>query len=199
MNRSVRTSSATLGGYLKLMAVLVAALWAIELVDFVAPGTPLDWLGIHPRTWVGLRNVLLAPFLHVGFGHLLANTVPLVVLGLLVLMQVGTGGFVFVAAASMLSSGLGVWLFGGANTVHLGASGVIFGFFGFLVAAAWWERSARSLLIALVVILVYGGMVFGVLPGREGISWLAHLFGLLGGLAAAWLLHSRTQAPRLPG
>lgn len=177
---------------LRLLGILVAALWLIELVDWIAPGSPLDRFGIHPRTWVGLRNIPFAPFLHVGFGHLAANTIPLVVLGLLVLLQAGKRGFVIVTVCGALVSGLGVWLFGGANTVHLGASGVIFACFGFLIAAAWWERSVRSLLIALAVVVVYGGMVVGVLPGQQGISWLAHLFGLLGGLGAAWLLHGRS-------
>ncbi len=174
--------------HLRLLLAAVALLWLIEFVDLFLPGTPLDRLGIHPRTLVGLRNIVLAPFLHAGFGHLLANTVPFFVLGLLVLLQRGRQGFGAVAAISALVSGLGVWLFGGANTVHLGVSGVIFGFFGFLLGAAWHERSAPTLLVAVLVVLLYGGMVWGVLPIQQGVSWLAHLFGLLGGLLAASLL-----------
>jgi membrane associated rhomboid family serine protease len=177
---------------IRLLAVIVALFWLVELVDFVAPGRPLDWYGVHPRTLLGLRNILLAPLLHVGFGHLLANSVPFFVLGLLVILHGGLRGFYTVSLAAVVTSGLGVWLLGGGNTVHLGASGVIFGYFGFLLAAAWWERSPRSLLVALVVLVFYGGMIWGVLPGQQGISWLAHLFGLLGGLYAAWLLHRRT-------
>lgn len=189
--RHTQSRSTDLRQGIRVLALIVGLFWVIELIDFVAPGAPLDWYGIHPRTLLGLRNIALAPFLHVGFGHLLANTVPFFVLGLLVILHTGVRGFYTVSLAAILTSGLGVWLFGGGNTVHLGASGVIFGYFGFLLAAAWWERSARSLLVAVAVLIFYGGMVWGVLPGQQGISWLAHLFGLLGGLTAAWFLHRR--------
>jgi membrane associated rhomboid family serine protease len=180
--------------HLRLLLFAVGLLWLIEFVDLLLPGTPLDRFGIHPRSVLGLGNVFLAPFLHAGFGHLLANTVPFIILGLLVLLQRGTQGFGAVVAISALVSGLGVWLFGGAHTIHLGASGVIFGFFGFLLGSAWHERSARALVVALLVVVFYGGMIWGVLPGQQGISWLAHLFGLIGGLLAAWLLRDQPTA-----
>lgn len=173
--------------HLRVVLLLAALLWAIELLDVLKPGTSLDWYGIQPRTLIGLRNIVIAPFLHAGFGHLIANTLPLIALGVLVLAR-GPQDFASVSLVSLLVSGLGVWIFGGSNTIHLGASGVIFGYLGYLLAAGWWERSPRALLLAAAVLLVYGGMLPGVLPGREGISWLAHLFGLLGGILAARLL-----------
>jgi len=94
----------------------------------------------------------------------------------------------------MLAGGLGVWLFGQSNSVHVGASGLVFGYFGFLVACAWIERSPGSIVLALIVIALYGGLIWGVRPFQGQVSWLGHLFGLLGGVAAARLL-ARRQAP----
>jgi membrane associated rhomboid family serine protease len=177
-----------------LVLALVGALWVIEIADVVTPRATLDWYGIHPRTLVGLRNILLAPLLHAGFGHLLANTLPLLLLGFLIIVR-SRQDFVSVTLAAVLASGLGVWLFGGGNTVHLGASGVVFGYLGYLLARGWFERSATALLLGLAALLLYGGALGGVLPRADGISWLAHLFGFLGGAAAAWLLVKRPTRP----
>lgn len=193
MKKPLEITFQTMRRHLRLILAVTAVLWAIELLDLVKPGASLDWYGIHPRTLMGLRNIVIAPFLHAGFGHLIANTLPLIALGLLVLSR-GPQDFASVSLVSLLVSGLGVWLLGGANTVHLGASGVIFGYLGYLLAAGWWERSPRALLLAAAVLLVYGGMLPGVLPGREGVSWLAHLFGLLGGILAAHLIRNRATA-----
>jgi membrane associated rhomboid family serine protease len=177
-----------------VLLVLVGALWAIELVDLVTPRSTLDWYGIHPRTLLGLRNILLAPLLHAGFGHLLANTLPLIILGALIIVR-SRQDFISVTLMSVLVSGLGVWLFGGGNTVHIGASGVVFGYLGYLLARAWFERSAAALLLGLAALVLYGGALGGVLPRADGVSWLAHLFGLAGGAGAAWLLVKRPTRP----
>jgi membrane associated rhomboid family serine protease len=177
-----------------VLLVLVGALWAIELVDLVTPRSTLDWYGIHPRTLLGLRNILLAPRLHAGFGHLLANTLPLIILGALIIVR-SRQDFISVTLMSVLVSGLGVWLFGGGNTVHIGASGVVFGYLGYLLARAWFERSAAALLLGLAALVLYGGALGGVLPRADGVSWLAHLFGLAGGAGAAWLLVKRPTRP----
>lgn len=177
-----------------VLLVLVGALWMIEIVDVVTPRSTLDWYGVHPRTLVGLRNILLAPLLHAGFGHLLANTLPLLVLGFLIIVR-SRQDFVSVTLMSVLVSGLGVWLFGGSNTVHIGASGVVFGYLGYLLARGWFERSATALLLGLAALLLYGSALGGVLPRADGISWLAHLFGFVGGIAAAWLLVKRPTRP----
>jgi len=178
------------------LALLLALLWAIEIGDQLFFGGRVDWFGIHPRTWQGLGQIWLAPLLHVGFGHLLANSLPLLVLGWLVMLR-HTRDFWLVALVATVVSGAGVWLLGRANTIHLGASGVIFGLLGFLLARAYFERSWAALGIALMAGMLYGGMLWGmlwgVLPGRSGISWLAHLFGALGGILAAWLMAPRTE------
>ena len=178
---------------LRTVVVIVILLWAIEIVDLVTPFGTLDRYGIRPRSLAGLINIPVAPLLHAGFGHLLANTVPLLLLGTLVCAR-GAATFTWDTGAALVVSGLGVWLFGGTNTLHLGASGVVFGYLGYLVAAAWWERSPRSIIVAVAVAILYGGLLPGVLPGQVGISWLAHLFGLLGGILAANLISSRWRA-----
>lgn len=178
---------------LLLILLLVGLLWAIEGVDALTPATSSDLYGIQPRTADGLRHIATAPFVHANFAHLSANTVPLVVLGLMVLLS-GFQAFVVVSVVAALGSGLGVWLLGGGNTVHLGASGVIFGYLGFLIAAAWFQRSAAAILVALIAAFLYGGMLWGVLPGQEGVSWLGHFFGLVAGIVAAYLLRKKTPA-----
>lgn len=176
-----------------LVLALVTLLWAVEGLDALTPSATSDVYGIQPRSVDGLRNILFAPFLHAGFGHLSANSVPLIVLGLLVMLS-GLQPFVIVSLTAALASGLGVWLFGAGNTVHLGASGIIFGYLGFLLAAAWFLRSVGAIVVALAVVLIYGSTLWGVLPGQEGVSWLGHLFGLAGGILAAWLLRKKPGA-----
>jgi membrane associated rhomboid family serine protease len=164
---------------------MVLIIWVVELVNLLL-GHRLNLFGIHPRTVAGLPGIVLSPFLHTGIGHVLLNTIPLVILGWLVILR-GPRVFLEVSLLIIVVSGVGVWLFG-RSAYHVGASGLIFGYFGYLVARGWYERSLSSILIALVTIVLYGGILLGVLPFRAGVSWEAHLFGLLGGILAARLV-----------
>jgi membrane associated rhomboid family serine protease len=175
----------------------VATLWLLELADTLIWRGGLDAYGIHPRTLHGLRNIALAPWLHGDLWHVAANTVPLVVLGWMVMVR-GVREFVAVSVIAAVVSGLGVWLFGASNSVHIGASGVVFGYLGYLLARGILERSVTAVLLAVLAVLLYGGMLFGVLPGQPGISWLGHLFGLLGGALAAYLVVNRGRRPSPP-
>lgn len=176
--RDLKTHIGVLGGLIGLM-------WLIEIVD-VFVGGRLNFFGIIPRTEIGLRGILFAPFLHNGFGHLIGNTIPFITLGWFVMLR-STREFLTVSAITLLASGVGVWLFGSPG-IHLGASGVVFGYFGFLLSRAYFERSALAIAISAAVGLLYGGLIWGVLPTRMGISWEGHLFGFVGGvLAANWL------------
>jgi membrane associated rhomboid family serine protease len=169
-----------------ILGSIVALLWGIEIVDFFMRGQ-LNLHGIYPRTYIGLQGILFAPFLHGNFGHLISNTIPFIVMGWFVMLR-ETKEFFVVSAIALLASGFGVWLFGASGSLHIGASGVVFGYFGFLLARAYFERSTLSIAIALTVGLLYGGLIWGVLPTRLGISWEGHLFGFIGGvLAANWL------------
>jgi membrane associated rhomboid family serine protease len=149
----------------------------------------LNNLGIRPRNILGLQGILFAPFLHGSWRHLISNTFPLVILSWLIMAR-DRSEWIGVTVLTAIASGLGTWLFGGATTIHIGASGVVFGYFGFLVARAYFERSFGSIAICLLVLALFSGMIWGILPVQVGISWEGHLFGLLGGIAAAWTIAS---------
>lgn len=168
-----------------ILGIIVAVLWLVEMFDWLVMRGALDGLGIQPRTLGGLQAIVVAPWLHAGFGHLLANTIPFVVLGWFVMLRRTTDFFV-VALAALLASGLGIWLFGGASTIHLGISGVIFGFFGYLLARGYYERSIVAIVMATLAFLIYGGMMWGMLPLQQGVSWQGHLFGFVGGVLVAY-------------
>jgi membrane associated rhomboid family serine protease len=176
-----------------VLGVLVTVLWAIEVFDALVLRGALDGLGIQPRTVGSLPAILVAPWLHAGFGHLLTNTIPLVVLGWMVMMRRTSDLFV-VGLTAAIVSGLGIWLFGGAHTIHLGISGVIFGLLGYLLARGYYERSMTSIALAVLAVLLYGGMLWGVLPLHQGVSWQGHLFGFVGGVVAAYAMVGRKRA-----
>ena len=177
-----------------VLGAFVAVLWFLEIIDALFLRGALDGFGIAPRSLTSLPAVLAAPFLHAGFGHLMANTIPFVVLGWMVMWRRTSDLFV-VFLASAIASGLGVWLFGGAHTLHLGLSGVIFGFLGFLLARGYYERSAGAIGVALAAFLLYGGILWGVLPLQQGVSWQGHLFGFVGGVVTAYVMvRTRTTA-----
>jgi membrane associated rhomboid family serine protease len=172
----------------------VALLWGLEIVDTVL-GNSLDGLGIRPRSGAGLVGILLAPFLHGGFAHLAANSVPLLMLGWLVMLR-ETRHFFVVGIVATLVGGIGVWLVGASNSVHIGASGVVFGFLGYLLLRGYFERRFWPIVGSVLIGLAYGGMLFGMLPGQVGISWEGHLFGFLGGVVSARLLRSQLAQKR---
>jgi membrane associated rhomboid family serine protease len=175
------------------MLAFTAVLYVSEAIDQVTR-VDLDQNGIVPRQVSGLDGVLWAPLLHGGWGHLIANTLPFLIFGFLALAN-GVGQFVAVTATIWLLGGLGVWLTGPDGTVHVGASGLIFGWLAFLLARGFFTRSGRQILLAVVLFLLWGGMLLGVLPGQPGISWQGHLFGALAGLLAAWLVAGADRRP----
>lgn len=174
-------------------AGFVGVLWLSEIIDTVL-NNRLDREGIRPGSTDGLSGILFAPLLHGGFGHLIANTVPLLVLGFLVLLS-GLRQWVAVTAAVWLIGGIGTWLFGGAGTVHIGASGLVFGWLAYLIVRGFFNRQPAQILVGVAVFLVYGGALWGVLPGQPGISWQGHLFGAVGGVVVAWMLAARERTP----
>ena len=165
----------------------VALLWVIELVD-TSMQHRLDELGIAPRSDEGLLGILLAPLLHYGWGHLMANTLPALVLFFLVLVS-GIGRGLAATAIIWLVGGLGVWLVAPTNTITLGASVLIFGWLIYLMVRGIFSRSAGEIILGMVLFFLYGGLLLGVLPGQPGVSWQGHLFGALGGALAAVLLN----------
>lgn len=178
---SVGSSAGTLVG-------LAGGLWISESVDLVLFGGRLDQYGIVPRTFGGLWGILFAPFLHGGFGHLATNTIALVMMWpFLWMMLRRRRDLLLVGLNAGLTSGLAAWVLGPANTVTVGFSGVLFGFLGYLVTRGFFERSMLTLAVSGVVIWLFGGMLFGVVPGfgGVGVSWQAHLGGFVGGVLVA--------------
>src|SRR5215468_6144405 len=173
---------------ISLLLGCVALLWIIECVNALLDYRLNRW-GILPRTSAGLVGIPLSPFLHGSFTHLILNTVPLVTLGGLVAFY-GTRVFLAVSFWIILLSGTALWLLG-RSAYHIGASSVIFGYFGYLVARGWYERSVTALLVAILTLGLYGGIVWGVLPTQSYVSWEGHLFGLLAGVLVARLATPR--------
>jgi membrane associated rhomboid family serine protease len=176
-----------LPGAFAMVAVTLVILWGLEILDTAMNGR-LDGYGIRPRTLDGLEGIPFAPFLHAGFGHLFSNSLVFAVLGVIAYAAVTVGRFVGVIVITALSSGLGAWAFGEPNTVVIGASGVIFGLLGFLLLRGVTERSPGAITVSIMMLLIYGGTISGILPGASYVSWQSHLFGFLGGMAAAFLL-----------
>jgi membrane associated rhomboid family serine protease len=171
---------------IRIVIAMVAVMWVLEVVD-VALDHRLDRYGIEPRDLDGLDGVLAAPFLHVGFGHLVANTIPFVVMGVVIAFE-GPLRLIGVTAIVALMSGLGTWLIAPEHTIHLGASGVVFGYATYLIARGWFNRHGVEIAIGLAVAVVWGGALLAGLEPQRGISWQGHLFGAIGGVLAAWAL-----------
>jgi membrane associated rhomboid family serine protease len=172
----LKSQALVLGGTL-------AVFWTVFVLNSLVGGSLLR-LGVIPRTTVGLRGILFAPFLHGSLNHVVANSIPFLALGWMVMLR-DERHFIPVTLAGMVGSGLMAWLLGAPGTVHIGASGVIFGYLGFLMLAGWYTRSFGSILLSLIVTVVWGSLVLGVLPGVPGVSWQAHIGGFLGGVLAA--------------
>lgn len=170
-----------------ILASFLGIFWIVEILDRYVFRGRLDVFGIIPHNIIGLRGILFAPFLHGNFNHLIANSIPFVILGWLVMLQ-ETSDFFIVTGITMLVGGLGVWIFGVPGSIHIGASILIFGYLGFLLLRGYFQRNFASILLSLVVGVLYGGTVWGVLPSQPGISWQGHLFGFIGGIIAARMI-----------
>lgn len=169
-------------GMLTLLA-LVAIMWAVEIVNAL-DSYRLDSDGIVPRSFSHLDGIMFAPFLHASFSHLLANTVPFVILGLAVALA-GAGRLLLVSLIVALVSGLGTWLIAPGGTVTVGASGVVFGYATYLISRGLFDRRILEIALGVIVGLLFGGaLVYDLIP-HNGISWQAHLFGGIGGVIAA--------------
>lgn len=168
-----------------LVAVL-GVVWVVQVINVFTGYALNDWFGLRPRAFGGLDGILFMPVLHGSVTHAIANTLPLAVLGGLMTLSAGRVTFAATAIIIILG-GLGVWLFGRA-AIHVGASGLIFGWFGFLVARGFVEKRPIPVLVAVGVALFYGTMIWGVFPGQSGVSWESHLLGAVAGVCAAIVL-----------
>ena len=175
---------------LRILLGIVALFWVLELIDLI-PFVNLDLYGIKPRQVIGLIGIPLMPFLHADIQHhLVSNTLPFLILGFIVL-QAEKKKFIFATIVITLLSGLGVWIFGSSNSNHIGASGLIYGYFGYVMIRAIMERKIIWIITGVAVAAVYGSLIFGILPLQDGtISIAGHFFGLLAG---SWFGWKRTQ------
>ena len=170
---------------LGLLASLIVIAWLIELIDWYFK-LNLEQFGVVPRSFTGLRGIIGMPWLHANWDHLLDNTIALLGLGVIVILAEGRR-FGTTTLILALISGIGTWLIadlGQAKSVHIGASGLVYSYFGYILARAIWGRRLVWAVVGIVVAVVYGGMIGGVFPEGDHISWEAHLVGLLGGI---WL------------
>jgi membrane associated rhomboid family serine protease len=178
-----------------VMLLLLAGLWMLEFLDQLS-GHQLDQLGIHAREVDGMPEIFTAPFLHAGWDHLLSNSLPFYILGFLVLLS-GLARWLASSLIIIVISGVAAWSLTPAHTIILGASGLIFGWLTYLLVRGIWSRRSAQVVVAALVLLVYGGLIWGIFPSGAGISWQAHLGGAIGGVVAAWLLHRRSSRRQL--
>jgi membrane associated rhomboid family serine protease len=170
---------------------LVFLMWAAFFVEFLY-GIPLSLFGIVPWTAIGLVGILTGPMLHGSLNHLVSNTIPLLFLGSVLFFFYGRiGGTVFFR--SYFWTNIMVWLFGRQNSSHIGASGVVYGLAFFLIFFGIFRRDFTSMLISIVVIMLYGGVIYGILPTDPRVSWESHFAGALVGIYTAIGLSSKKQ------
>ncbi|MEC3920636.1 rhomboid family intramembrane serine protease [Nocardia sp. CDC160] len=171
-----------------------ALLYGVEGVNSVT-NNELDNAGVRPRSEEGLVGILFAPVLHANWGHLIGNTLPVIVLGLLALLT-GIGRGLTATAIIWVIAGFGQWLTAPANSVSVGASVLVFGWLTYLLCWGWFSRNVLQIAVGLVVLVLYGSILWGVLPGNPQISWQGHLFGAIGGVVAGWVLSSNERRHR---
>jgi membrane associated rhomboid family serine protease len=182
VTRSLKQQAVVLGG-------TFAVFWVVFAINNLLGGL-LNVFGVIPRTTIGLRGLLFAPFIHERFDHIVANSLPFLVLGWMVMLR-DARHFLPVTLMSALGSGMLAWLLGAPGSVHIGASGILFGYLGFLILSGWYARSALSIAMSVIVIAVWGGVVMGVMPGESGVSWQSHLGGFVAGALAARAYRTR--------
>jgi len=178
---------------LLLMGAFIALIWILQVVNW-AGGYRLDAeLGIWPHSVTRLGDIFTAPFLHFSWQHIEGNTVPLFVLGVLAAYR-SLVKFLLATLIIAVVSGLAVWLFQSGSELTVGASGLIFGYFGYVLMRGFFDRNLLDIGLGVVAGVLYWTILQVAIPGTPGISWIGHLGGLLGGVLAAWVLRTRTPA-----
>jgi membrane associated rhomboid family serine protease len=189
------TPAARARGGLVVVGSFVALLFAIELVNMVTLHALNGVFGLRPRSADGVLDIFTFPLLHANLNHVLSNALPLIIFGFLVFMS-GLRVFLTAVVCSWLGSGAAVWLIG-AGGVTVGASGLVFGLFAFLLVRGFFNRNWWQILLSVVLFMTYGSILFGLIPSVAGyVSWQAHLGGAVGGVLAALVLKARAAAGR---
>ena len=167
-----------------LLVYLLILMWALSIMDALFFRRVFSHLSIRPRQLTSIPGIVVAPLLHGDFKHLAANSGPFAILGTIILLQ-GLEVLSIVTMGTWLISGLGIWLLGRPNTKHLGASGVVFGYLGYLLFRGYFERSIPAMAASIFVGMLYSGALWGLLPLQRGKSWVGHGTGFLGGVMIA--------------
>jgi membrane associated rhomboid family serine protease len=183
---STRTAAVGIGS-------ITLGLYGIEAADSASSHTLDSDLGLHSHQFSDLWAVFTSPLVHASWEHIIGNTVPLVLLGFLVLLE-GWRRFLGVAAIGAVTSGLSAWLFSASHTVTVGASGVIFALLTYLIARGIYTRKVGQIIGGVIIAIAFGSLIWGVLPTSSGVSWQAHLGGAAGGVLAAWVLSERRES-----
>lgn len=174
-----------------VMGGLLVMMWLLEAFD-QSTGNSLDQFGIIPRDVDAAGHIALAPWLHFGWAHLIANSGPFMVLGVLTHLA-GFARWLVTTVVSIVVSGVTVWLTAPAGSITAGASGLVFGYLAFLLVRGLFTHRPGQIALAVVILFIYGGVLVGVLPTSSGVSWQGHLGGAIGGGLAAWLQYRRGQ------
>ncbi|HEY9647257.1 MAG TPA: rhomboid family intramembrane serine protease [Chroococcidiopsis sp.] len=177
-------STGELTDHARVLLGFLGIMWGVWVADEILGNSLTKQLALVPRTGPGLKGILFSPLLHGNFNHISGNSVSLLVLGGLIILK-DMQSFWIVTPFVWLIAGLGVWLFGQSDTKVVGASGIAFGYLGFLLAQGYYDRSVGAILIAVLVAMLYGKLIWSVFPLYERVSWQAHLFGFISGVAAA--------------
>jgi membrane associated rhomboid family serine protease len=177
-----------------LMVGFIALIWVLQIFNWVSHNRLDDDYGILPRNIERLPEIFSAPFLHFSWDHIEGNSGPLFVFGLLAAYR-GVKKFLGVTLIVAVTSGLAVWLFQGGNELTVGASGLIFGYFGYVLSRGIFDRNLIDVLTALVMALSYAYILTVAIPGTPGVSWIGHLGGLIGGIASGWIFRTRRTVP----
>jgi len=181
---------------LVFMAGFLGLLWAIQLANWADSYRPDTSFGIVPHSEGHLADIFTAPFLHFSWQHLEGNSVPLLVLGFLAAYR-GIAKFVAVTVITAVTSGLAVWLFQSSNELTVGASGLIFGYFGYVVVRGLFDRNFVDAIVGALAAVAYAYILAVAIPGTPGVSWIGHAGGLAGGVLAGWILRTR-RGPAVP-
>jgi membrane associated rhomboid family serine protease len=193
-----RIDTRSWSGALVAMLGFAALLWVIEIINAL-DDYQLNRFGLRPREVAGLWGILTSPFLHLDYAHLVSNTLPVILIGWVVMLS-GLRTWLIVTAFVIVVGGLLTWVFGPSDTVIVGASGLVFGWLAYLLARAFFSRRLKWILVAVAVLFFFGTLLFGLFPTlRSGVSWQAHVCGFVAGVAAGALLHPRGGEMRLSG
>ncbi|WP_425284120.1 rhomboid family intramembrane serine protease [Corynebacterium coyleae] len=185
-SRSLKRTQQRKSG-LRFAGGFLALIWAVFILQLFFPW--LQGFGIHPLDINGLPMIFTSPLLHANLEHIISNSLP----GALFAYLIGYSGkrvFWEVTTFVLLIGGLGTWVFGGIGTNHIGASGLVYGWLAYLLVRGFFNRSIGQILTGLILGFFYSGLIWGVLPGTEGVSWQAHLFGAIGGIVAGMIITS---------